>query len=276
MAAESIIKAAKGVRAVSSDGGELARPRSEFVQSLEKGLAVIRCFDEAHPQRTLSETAEAIGLSRAAARRFLLTLQELGYVENSGRHFRLLPKALELGYAFLASQPWWRHAQQVVERVGAQYKQACAVGVLDREAVAYVAYAPAANLPSLVRTVGTRLPAHATAIGRALLAGMPDTQLQKYLKQARLAPLTPFTCLDAAKLQQSILRARRDGYAVVNQELEIGLRSIGVPLLDRGGRVAAAMSFSVRDPYFTVDRLVKDLLAPLREASAGITESFPT
>src|SRR5687767_6509016 len=130
--------------------------RHEFVQSLEKGLAVIRSFDEDHPTRTLTETATAVGLTRAAARRFLLTLQELGYVESVGRNFRLLPKTLELGYAYLASQPWWRHAQRVAERAGAEQGQACAVGVLDRDAVAYVAYAPAVNLPSLVRTVGTR------------------------------------------------------------------------------------------------------------------------
>ena len=135
---------------------------------------VIRCFDEGHPTRTLTETAAAAGLTRAAARRFLLTLQALGYVESVGRNFRLLPKTLELGYAYLASQPWWRHAQRIAERLGAEQGQACAVGVLDRDAVAYVAYAPAVNLPSLVRTVGTRLPAHATAIGRVLLAGLSE------------------------------------------------------------------------------------------------------
>jgi IclR family pca regulon transcriptional regulator len=250
--------------------------RSEYVQSLEKGLAVIRCFDEAHPTRTLSEAASAVGLTRAAARRFLLTLEALGYVESNGRAFRLLPQALELGYAFLASQPWWRHAQRVVERVGAEQGQACAVGVLDRDAVAYVAYAPAVHLPSLVRTVGTRLPVHATAIGRVLLSGMERESLADYLKHARLAPLTPLTCTDRKAFGAAVEQTRRDGYSVVNQELEIGLRSIGVPVLDRGGRVAAAMSFSVRDPYFPPERLVKKLLAPLRKAAAEITESFPT
>src|SRR4051812_24056445 len=185
--------------------------RSEFVQSLEKGLAVIRCFDEAHPTRTLTETAQAVGLTRAAARRFLLTLQALGYVDSNGRQFRLLPKAMELGYAYLASQPWWRHAQRVVEHVGAEHGQACAVGVLDRDAVAYVAYAPAVNLPSLVRTVGTRLPVHATAIGRVLLAGMSDPALDKYLAGAKLMPLTPFTCVDPKKLGQAVSKARQDG-----------------------------------------------------------------
>jgi IclR family pca regulon transcriptional regulator len=250
--------------------------KADFVQSLEKGLAVIRSFDETHPTRTLTEAAQAVGLTRAAARRFLLTLQTLGYVESIGRNFRLLPKALELGYAYLASQPWWRHAQAVAERLGAQQGQACAVGVLDRDAVAYVAYAPAVNLPSLVRTVGTRLPVHATAIGRVLLAGMPEPALADYLRHAKLVPVTPFTCTDAKKLATAVERARREGYAVVNQELEMGLRSIGVPVLDRGGRVAAAMSFSVRDPYFSVEKLAKELLGPLKRASAEITASFPT
>ena len=250
--------------------------RSEFVQSLEKGLAVIRSFDEAHPTRTLTETAQAVGLTRAAARRFLLTLQALGYVEAVDRQFRLMPKALELGYAYLASQPWWRHAQRITERLGAEHGLACAVGVLDRDAVAYVAYAPAVNLPSLVRTVGTRLPAHATAVGRVLLAGLDAGALAQYLGDARLAPLTPFTCVSAKKLAQEIRQVHKDGYSVVNQELEIGLRSIGVPVLDRGGRTAAAISFSVRDPYYPVEKLVRQLLAPLRKASLEITGSFPT
>jgi IclR family pca regulon transcriptional regulator len=277
MRTETTVKAAKTrPRAASAPARQAPVARQEYVQSLEKGLAVIRSFDEAHPQRTLSETADAVGLTRAAARRFLLTLQELGYVESNGRNFRLLPKAMELGYAYLASQPWWRHAQRVVERLGAERGQACAVGVLDRDAVAYVAYAPAVNLPSLVRTVGTRLPVHATAIGRVLLAGMNEPALGLYLKSTKLVPLTPFTCTDARKLAQAVAKARQDDYSVVNQELEIGLRSIGVPVLDRGGRVAAAMSFSVRDPYFTVEKLSKELLAPLKRASSEITASFPT
>jgi IclR family pca regulon transcriptional regulator len=249
---------------------------SEFVQSLEKGLMVIRCFDESHPTRTLTETAAAAGLTRAAARRFLLTLEALGYVGSAGRNFRLLPKTLELGYAYLASQPWWRHAQRIAERLGSEQGQACAVGVLDRDAVAYVAYAPAVNLPSLVRTVGTRLPAHATAIGRVLLAGLSEEAFATYLRQVKLVPLTPLTCTNRDKLERAVQRSRRDGHSVVNQELEMGLRSIGVPVFDRGGRTAAAMSFSVRDPYFSAEKLVKKLLSPLRKASAEITASFPT
>ena len=252
------------------------RRGSEFVQSLEKGLMVVRCFDENHPTRTLTETAAAAGLTRAAARRFLLTLQELGYVESIGRDFRLLPKTLELGYAYLASQPWWRHAQRIVEKLGSEQGQACAVGVLDRDAVAYVAYAPAVNLPSLVRTVGTRLPAHATAIGRVLLAGLSEDAFAQYLRQVKLVPLTPLTCTDADKLERAVQRSRRDGHSVVSQELEMGLRSIGVPVLDRGGRTAAAISFSVRDPYFPAEKLVRKFLVPLKKAAAEITASFPT
>jgi IclR family pca regulon transcriptional regulator len=268
--------AAKSRTVKAKPGAVNAMPRSEFIQSLEKGLAVIRSFDERHPTRTLSEAAQAVGLSRAAARRFLLTLEALGYVACEGRHFRLLPRTMELGYAYLASQPWWRNAQRIAEKLGAEHGQACAVGVLDRDSVAYVAYAPAVNLPSLVRTVGTRLPVHATAIGRVLLAGIPPATLAAFLKKSKLIPLTPFTCTDASKLKVAVMKAQEDGYSVVNQELEIGLRSIGVPVLDRGGRVTAAMSFSVRDPYFTGERLVKDFLAPLRRAAKEITAGLPT
>lgn len=251
-------------------------PRSEFIQSLEKGLAVIRSFDESHPTRTLTEAAQAVGLSRAAARRFLLTLEALGYVACEGRQFRLLPQTMELGYAYLASQPWWRNAQRIAERLGAEHGQACAVGVLDRDSVAYVAYAPAVNLPSLVRTVGTRLPVHATAIGRMLLAGMRPETLAAFLKNSKLMPLTPFTCTEAGKLRAAVMKVQEDGYSVVSQELEIGLRSIGVSVLDRGGRVTAAMSFSVRDPYFTAEKLVREYLGPLRKAAKEITAGLPT
>ena len=253
---------------------KIARSNPEYVLSLERGLAVIRCFDEAHPVRTLSGVAEATGMTRAAARRFLLTLQSLGYVESEELLFRLTPRTLDLGYAYLASTPWWRHAQRTAEAVGAETRQACAVGVLEGESVVYVAYAPATNLPSLARSPGTRLPAVATAIGRLLIGGLPDAEAKALIKRAKLSRFTPLTITDAGKLWEAIVHARGDGYCVVNQELEVGLRGIGVPIADRGGRIIAAMSLSVRDLHIPLADLRTKLLAPLRRAAQSITRNL--
>lgn len=258
------------------DKRALGFPRSEFVQSLERGLAVIRCFGEQHPMRTLSEVAETVGLTRAAARRFLLTLQALGYVESEGRYFRLRPQTLELGYAYLASTPWWRHAQLVVERLGTRLHQACAVGVLERDEVAYVAYASGVPNVQVVRSVGTRLPAYATAIGRVLLAGLSPDKVEAHLRQARLARLTPFTETSREALKTTIARARADGYAIVEQQLDIGLYSIGVPIFDRGRGIAAAISVGVRDPYQRSADMKRKYLTPLIRASKEITNALPT
>lgn len=258
------------------DKHALGFPRSEFVQSLERGLAVIRSFSEQHPTRTLSEVAETVGLTRAAARRFLLTLQALGYVENNGRYFRLRPQTLELGYAYLASTPWWRHAQRIVERLGTQLRQACAVGVLERGEAAYVAYASGVPSVQVVRSVGTRLPAYATAIGRVLLAGLPQEKVDAYLKQVRLVRLTPFTDTSREALKTAVARARADGYAIVEQQLDIGLYSIGVPIFDRGRSVAAAISVGVRDPYLKAADMKRKYLTPLLRASKEITSALPT
>lgn len=262
-------------RASQSRRPGLNFPKSEYVQSLERGLAVIKAFDAQHPARTLSEVAAAVGITRAAARRFLLTLQSLGYVASDGRYFRLKPQTLELGYAYLASLPWWRYAQQVAENVSGAIKQATAVGVLDRDSVAYVAYSPAAQLPGLARTPGTRLPAHATAIGRVLLAGLPAAQLSDYLRHAELRPLTPMTETSVRRLRKAVEQAAVDGFSVVDQELELGLRAIGVPIRDRAGNTAAAISVSVRDPYLKAAELAPRFLGELRKAAAEITRNLP-
>lgn len=251
-------------------------PRSEFVQSLERGLAVIRCFSEQHPMRTMSEVAESVGLTRAAARRFLLTLQALGYVENNGRYFRLRPQTLELGYAYLASTPWWRHAQHIVERLGTRLHQACAVGVLERDEVAYVAYASGVPSAQVVRSIGTRLPAYATAIGRVLLAGLSPENEDIYWRQARLARLTPFTETSRELLKTAIARARTDGYSIVEQQLDIGLYSIAVPIFDRARNIAAAISIGVRDPYLKSADMKRKYFTQLIRASKEITSALPT
>ncbi len=250
-------------------------PSSEFVQSLQRGLAVILAFDEVRPAMTVSEMAQAVNMTRAAARRFLLTLQALGYVESENGHFRLMPKTLDLGHAYLVTQPWWRNGQRCVEKLSAELHQACGMGVFDRDAVSYVAYAPAVHLPSLSRTIGSRLPVHATASGRTLLAGMTAADQQAVYQRLDLSLITPRTTTDIDELKRLVMITAQDGYAVVDQELEIGLRAISVPVYDHNGKVLAAISVSVRDPFMETEDLAKRFLDPLRRVSMEVTASMP-
>ncbi len=217
---------------------------AEFVQSLERGLAVIRAFGPDRSSLTLSEIARATGLTPATARRFLLTLRELGYVASNKRHFTLQPRLLELGYAYLASLPWWQHAQTVVERISGAARLPCGVGVLDRDAIVFVAYATGTELPLFGRGIGTRLPAYATAVGRVLLAGLGNKELDDHLAAYPRPALTSLTGTDEAQLRAVLRDVEELGCSYSTQDLELGLASLGVPVRDRAGKVAVALSIS--------------------------------
>lgn len=249
-------------------------PQSEYVQSLERGLAVIRAFDEDHQRMTVAEVARAVGLTRGAARRFLLTLQQLGYVSVSERYYSLRPAVLELGYSFLSAQPWWRQAQRVAQRLAIEFQEPCAVAVLDGVSVVYVCYASAHKFSVFNRAVGTRLPAFATAVGRALLTGLSSSQLDQVLDGSHIQQLTPFTLTEPSRIAEAVAKARGEGYALVDQELEIGLASFGVPIRDRVGEISAAISMSFRASTFAPSGIKERYLESLREASLEIAESI--
>src|SRR5262245_43890525 len=200
--------------------------RTDFVQSLDRGLAVIRCFSSEHPSLTLSEVAERTGLTRAAARRFLLTLQELGYVGSSGRQFSLRPRVLALGYAYLSSFSVSQIAQPHLEDLAEALHESCSVSVLDGDDLVYVARASANRIMTIALTVGTRLPPYPTSMGRVLLAHLPETELDAYLHRATLHKLTPHTITDPGELREVLASVRTRGWAAVDQELEAGVRSI--------------------------------------------------
>jgi IclR family pca regulon transcriptional regulator len=246
-----------------------------FVKSLERGLMVIKSFGEDSPEQTLSEVAQATGLDRATARRFLLTLEQLGYIEQEGRIFRLRPQTLQLGYAYLSSLPWWRSAQRTVERLRDKVGQNCAVGVLDGDQVLYVAYASVGRFPELNRSVGIHLPAFATAIGRVLLSGLAPEELKQRLTTMKLQRFTPVTTTNSAEIARILAETRKCGYSVVDQELEVGLRSIGVPIFNRGRDLVAAMSISLIEGQLTRNAIVDRYLKPLQVASREITEALP-
>jgi len=243
---------------------------SDFVQSLARGLAVIRAFDETHPERTLSEVARATGLTRAAARRFLHTLVALGYVRTDGRLFALRPRVLELGYAYLSSAGLPEIAQPHMETASAELHESCSMSLLDGHDVVYVARVPTHRIMTVAINVGTRFPAYATSMGRVLLAAQPAEWLERYLGEVELVALTPKTVTDPAALAKVLARVRSAGYCMVDQELEVGLRSLAVPIHGPGGEVVAALNTSAHVSRGSAEAARRELLPGLRECAAAI------
>lgn len=240
-----------------------------FVRSLERGLLVIRALSSPDPQ-PLSDVARAAGVSRAAARRFLLTLASLGYVRENGGRFALTPRVLDLGYAYLSSLTLPEVAQPHLERLVQQVQESSSVSVLDEDDVVYVARVPTRRIMSVSISVGTRFPAYATSMGRVLLAGLPEDELEARLERAELRKLTSRTVEAVADLRSEIERVRRQGYAIVDEELEEGLRSIAVPIHDGSGAVTAAMNISTQTSRTTIVEMRRRLLPALRDAATAI------
>ena len=247
---------------------------TEFVQSLDRGLAVIRAFDADNPELTLSEVARATGLNRASARRFLHTLVELGYVRTDGRMFALRPKILELGYAYLSSMSLPEVAMPHLERLVEQLHESSSVSVLDGDEVVYVARVPTRRIMRIAIAVGTRFPAYATSMGRVLLAGQSDDWLDGYFATAALKSITAQTIVDVKKLRAELNRVRRDGYALVDQELEDGLLAIAAPICSRDGRVIAAVNVATHASKATLDVMRATMLEPLLSTAAAIQQDF--
>lgn len=251
---------------------EPSRP-PHFVQSLARGLAVIRAFDADHPDLTLSEVAHSCGLSRAAARRFLLTLADLGYVRADRNRFRLTPRVLELGYAYVSGLRLPDVATPHLEQLVAEVGESASLAVLDGLDIVYVARVTVRRIMSLCITVGTRFPAQFTAMGRVLLAHLPDADRESRLAAIeRLAqtPPTPHALTDPKELDAELHRIREQGYALMDQELELGLRSIAVPVRDRAGTVVAAINLPVPAARIPLPDLRTRLLPALRSTATKI------
>jgi IclR family transcriptional regulator, pca regulon regulatory protein len=246
-------------------------PSPTFVQSLARGLAVIRTFDADHSALTLSDVARATGLTRAAARRFLHTLVELGYVRSDGRHFALRPRILELGYAYISSLSLPELAMPTMERLVEQVRESCSMAVLDGDEVVYVARVPTKRIMSVAISVGTRFPAYATSMGRVLLAYLSPEALDAYLATADLVPLTPRTVTDPGRLREVLAEVRAQGYCLVDEELEVGLRSIAAPVRDADDQVVAAINVSAHISRGPADAIRTELLPPLLDTTEAIS-----
>jgi IclR family pca regulon transcriptional regulator len=242
----------------------------DFVQSLERGLAVIGAFGPDRPQLTLSEVARRTGMTRASARRFLLTLAHLGYVHIDDGQFSLRPRVLELGRAYLSTLPLNEVAAPHMEKLVARTRESSSIAVLDGDDIVYVVRVPTKRIMTVSIAVGTRFPAYCTSMGRVLLAQLPGHQLDAYLDRVRLHPLTRRTTTDPRKLRHVLAAVAATGFAVVDQELEEGLRSIAVPVAGPDSRAGAALNVSVHASRMTLDGLRRTVLPMLRETAAHI------
>ncbi|MDO5739976.1 MAG: IclR family transcriptional regulator C-terminal domain-containing protein [Ornithinimicrobium sp.] len=211
----------------------------EFVQSLARGLDVITAFDAEHRELTLSEVAKRAGLTRATARRFLHTLLTLGYARQHDQRFALTPRVMRLGYAFLSGLPLADIAQPHLKGLSTHLGESTSVSVLDGPDILYIARVQTHRIMATAIPVGTRFPAYATSMGRVLLAHLPPPQLDSYLATTPLEPLTRHTLTDPQDLRAELTRVRAQGYAVADQQLALGLRSVALPLRDEGEVVAA-------------------------------------
>jgi IclR family pca regulon transcriptional regulator len=242
-----------------------------FLQGLDRGLAVIRAFSSAAPALTLSEVARDVGITPATARRILLTLSELGYVRSDGRRFSLTPRVLALGWAYLSSLDFGELAGPFMEELSAKTRESCSIATLDLPDIVYVARVPTSRIMTVALGVGARLPAYATSMGRVLLAGLPDDELTAYLSSVKAEPLTDHTITSPDGLRDVITQARSDGYALVDQELELGLRSIAAPIHNSRGRTIAALNVSAHASRSTAASLRTETLPHLHAAASQIT-----
>jgi IclR family pca regulon transcriptional regulator len=216
----------------------------DFIQSLQRGLAIIRAFSAQRPSMTVSEIAQEIGLTRAAARRFLLTLNELGYVRATNNRYTLTPQVLELGYSYLSALSLPDIALPRLDQLVAETGEASEASILDGAHIVYVVRVPGPAMMTISVNIGARRPAYATAMGRVMLADLPADQLEQFLHEYPLHPILPSTITGVDEFRAELAQVRRDGYALVNQELEEGLVAVAVPVRDRLGRVRAAINLS--------------------------------
>lgn len=246
-------------------------PSDSYVQSFARGLQVIRSFSAEAPQQTLTEVAARSGLTRAGARRILLTLHTLGYVSTDGKLFELTPRILDLGFAYLSSMPIWNLAEPAMEALAQQVGESCSAAVLEGTDIVYVLRVSTHKIMSISLGVGSRLPAYCTSMGRMLLASLPDDEVLQRLKAHPPQALTRHTVTDVADVMAKVRTARKQGWCLVNQELEEGLISLAAPVIDRSGRTVAALNISGQANRSSAKAMQDSMLPALLAAAQSIS-----
>jgi IclR family pca regulon transcriptional regulator len=266
------------IEVMASENEEIqsvAKRDPNFMLSLARGLEVLNAFTPQRQRLTISQLSQKTHISRAAVRRCLYTLATLGMVHSpDGRSYELLPRVLTVGHAYLAGTPLAKAAQISLDNLSKSLSQSCSVATLDGDDVLYIARTAVNNLVSIDIGRGSRLPAWATSMGRVLLSALPEAELEAWLGRAKLIRYTQYSITTIAQLREEIALVRRQGYAINDQQLEIGLRSVAVPMLARGGKVVAAMNVGVPAAELTVADLRAQILPPLRRAAAELSMSL--
>jgi IclR family pca regulon transcriptional regulator len=243
----------------------------EFMATLAKGLAVLGLFGKARPTMTLSEAALAANVSRATARRILRTLAELGYVEQRGRQFSLSPNILQLGFAYLATQSWIERAAPLMKELSERVHESCSAAILQGTEIVYVARVPTRRIMSAAVSVGSRLPAFHSSLGRVQLGFLDDAEIWRRLKSVRIEPLTPSTITDLQALFDRIRDDHAQGFSIVDEELERGLRSIAVAVVDRANQAVGALNLSTHATRTTRNEMRDRFLPELRAVAAQLS-----
>lgn len=263
---------------VSSDSGRLSTdgPERDYVQSLSRGLTVLQAFNADRPAMTLADMSRATGLTRATARRLLLTLVALGYVCTDGRTFELTPRVLDLGFAYVSSLQLPDIAQPFMEALSSRVHESVSASVLDGAEIVYVARVNTQRIMGISLAIGSRLPAAWTSMGRVLLAGLSDAQLDEFLEHLVITRLTSQSITDLDSLRTELHAVRAQGYALIDQELEEGIRSVAAPLRDRRGRTLAAVNVGTHAARVTLKELrgviLPDLLTTARSIETQLAK----
>ena len=255
--------------------GELASlSKADMIDGLRKGLEVICAFEDGTPKLTQSELAQRLDLSRAAARRYLITLTALGYMATDGKAFWLTPKVMRLGQSYVASSRLPRTVLPTLQKLTEAVGESTNVCVLEGFEAVYISRVNAAKLLSTGIEPGTRLPAHTLAGGRLILSFLPEPELDLWLKGVKLIAYTPLTVIDKSQLKREILKIRKQGYGLAESQLEVGLRGVSVPLLDGPGRVVGALSVSMSTAAVTPTAAIKRFVPAMREAAEQLREQL--
>lgn len=254
----------KTVRTSSSDG---------YVQAFARGLSVIHSFGPNSPSQTLSQVAETTGLDRAGARRFLLTLEKLGYVRRDGRSFQLTPRVLELGYSYLSTLPLQSIAEPVVRELVQEVNESSSVSVLDGSDIVYIVRVPVKKIMTITLSIGSRIPAYCAAMGRVLLGGLPKKQVGLLLKESEITRYTRYTITSRQEIMKAIAADHAKGWSMCNQELEEGICSIAVPIVGRDRQIVAAMNITANLSRTTPSEMVSKFLPCLKRAAERINSA---
>jgi IclR family pca regulon transcriptional regulator len=247
------------------------RDDKEFMTTLAKGLAVLGAFGRERPTMTLSEAAQTADLSRATARRVLRTLTVLGYVEQNGHAFSLSPRIFDLGSAYLSTQSWVDRAVPLMRELSERVGESCSAAILQGNEIVYVARIPARRIMSAALAVGSRLPAFHTALGRAQLGFLDEAEIWRRLMSLRIEAYTPYTITDLQALFDRVREDRAQGFSIVDEELERGLRALAVPIVDRSGQVVAAINLSTHSTRTTRNEMRERFLPDLRQIAGQLS-----